>query len=123
MVKISINRFVSRRVEKARKEVEVSAQKLRKKTLKHLKEICLISARVAGGEVRHQRINGKMVRITLNQQRRWLRIAEQAAKTIKHIATNIDEQEIKAQLNELEKLLNETTHHTENIIGKKTNSL
>ena len=113
MVKISVNRFVSRRIDEARKEAEASTQKLRKKTLKHLKEIFLISARVAGGEVKHQRIHGKMVRITLNQQRRWLLVAGQAAKTIKHVANNIDEQEIKAQLNELEKLLNETTHHTQ----------
>ena len=125
MVKISVNRYVSRRVDKVRKEAEASTQKLRKKTLKHLKEIFLISARVAKGEVKQQRIHGKMVRITLNQRRRWLRIAEQAAKTIKNIATNIDEQEIKAQLNELEKLLNETTQHTtrKNSIVKKTKQL
>jgi arsenate reductase-like glutaredoxin family protein len=65
--------------------------------------------------VKHQIINGKMVCITLKQQRRWLHVAGQAAKTIKNVANNIDEQEIKAQLNELEKLLNETTHRTENI--------
>ena len=52
MVKISVNRFVSRRVEKVRKEVEVSTQKLRKKTLKHLEEISRTSARVAKDEIR-----------------------------------------------------------------------
>jgi len=109
MVKVSINRFVSSRVEKVRKEVEVTTQRLRKKTLKHLEDIFTMAARVARGEIKHQRIDGKMVQITLNQRRRWLRIAEQAAKTIENISTNIDEQEIKTQLNELERLLNETT--------------
>ncbi|RLI41101.1 hypothetical protein DRO59_07815 [Candidatus Bathyarchaeota archaeon] len=50
MVKVSVNRFVSRRVEKVRREVEVSAQRLRKKTLKHLEEIFATAARVARGE-------------------------------------------------------------------------
>ena len=116
MVKVSINRFVSSRVEKVRKEVEVTTQRLRKKTLKHLEEIFTTAARVAKGEIKHQRINGKMVRITLNQRRRWLRIAEQAAKTIKNIANNIDEQEIYIQLDKLAKLVNEanTKAETEN---------
>ena len=47
MVKISVNRFVSRRVEKVRKEVEVSTQRLREKTLKDLEEIFTMAARVA----------------------------------------------------------------------------
>ena len=116
MVKVSVNRFVSRRVEKARKEVEVSAQRIRKKTLKHLEDIFTTAARVAKGEIKHQRINGKMVRITLNQRRRWLRVAEQAAKTIKTIANNIDEQEIYIQLDKLARLVNEanTKAETEN---------
>jgi hypothetical protein len=71
-----------------------------------------MATRVAGDEVKHQRIDGKMVRITRNQQRRWLHVAAQAAKTIKTIATNINEKEIKAQLSELEKPLQETTHRT-----------
>ena len=107
LVKISVNRFVSRRVKKVRKEIEVSTQKLRKKTLKHLEEIFTMAARVAKGEIKHQRINGKMVRITLNQRRRWLRVAEQAAKTINNIATNIDEQESYIQLDKLARLVNE----------------
>lgn len=107
MVRISVNRYVSRRVEKIRKEVEVSTQRLREKTLKHLEEIFTMAARVAGDEVKHQRIDEKMVRITLNQQRRWLHVAGQAAKTIKNVATNIDEQEIYIQLEKLARLINE----------------
>ena len=113
MVKISVNRYVSRRIDEARKEAEASTQKLRKNTLKHLKEIFLISARVAGGEVKHQRIHGKMVRITLNQRRRWLLVAGQAAKTIKNVATNIDEQEIYIQLDKLARLVNEANTKAE----------
>jgi methionyl-tRNA synthetase len=113
LVKISINRFVSRRVENIRKEVEASTQRLRKKTLKHLEEIFTMAARVARGEIKHQRIDGRMVRITLNQRRRWLRVAEQSAKTINNIATNIDEQEIYIQLDKLARLVNEANTKAE----------
>ncbi|MDI6869729.1 MAG: hypothetical protein QMD88_09220 [Coprothermobacterota bacterium] len=105
MVKVSVNRFVLQRIENIRKEVENSIQRLRKKTLKHLEDIFTMAARVAKGEIKHQRIDGRMVRITLNQRRRWLRVAEQAAKTIKNIATNIDEQEIYIQLDKLARLV------------------
>ena len=113
MVKISVNRYVSRRVDKVRKEVEVSTQRLREKTLKHLEDIFRMAARVAGDEVKHQRIHGKMVRITLNQQRRWLLVAGQAAKTIKNVATNIDEKEIYVQLDKLARLVNEANPKAE----------
>jgi len=41
--------------------------------------------------------------------RRWLRVAEKAAKTIKNIANNIDEQEIYIKLDKLARLVNEQT--------------
>ena len=113
MVKVSINRYVSRRLQKAKEEVKEGTQRLRKKTIKHLEEIFRMAARVAGGEIRHQRIDGKMVRITLNQRRRWLLIAEQAAKTIVTISTNIDEKEIHAQLDKLARLINESRQKPE----------
>ena len=110
MVKVSINRFVSNRVEKVRREVETNIQRLRKNAIKHLKEIFTMAARVAGGQIKHQRIEGKMVRITLNQRRRWLRVAEQAAETIQKISTNINEKEIHNQLNKLAKLIDEASN-------------
>jgi methionyl-tRNA synthetase len=55
-----------------------------------------------------------MVRITLNQRRKWLRVAEQAAKTINNISTNIDEQEIYIQLDKLARLVNEANTKAEN---------
>jgi methionyl-tRNA synthetase len=72
-----------------------------------------MAARVAGDEVKHQRIDGKMVRITRNQQRRWLHVAAQAAKTIKTIANNIDEQKICIQLDKLARLVNEANTKAE----------
>jgi len=52
LVKISVNRFVSRCVEKIRKGIEASTQRLREKTLKHLEEIFTMAARVAKGEIK-----------------------------------------------------------------------
>jgi len=104
LVKISVNRFVLQRVQKAREEVEVTTQRLREKTIKHLEEIFRMASRVTRGEIKRQRIDGKMVRITLNQRQRWLHVAEQAVKTIIIISNNIDEQEIYIQLDKLAKL-------------------
>lgn len=104
LVKVSVNRFVSRRIEAIRKEVKDSTQRLRMRTLKDLEEIFRMAARVARGEVTHQRVNGKMVRISLKQRRRWLSLAAQTAKTMKSISSSFNEEEVQAQLNELERL-------------------
>jgi hypothetical protein len=107
MVKVSVNRFVSRRVETTRNQVKNGAQKLRKRTLQNLEQIFRTAARIAKGEIKHQRSNGKMVPITLNQRRRWARVAAHAAQTMNNVTSNIDEREINAQLDELEKLVKE----------------
>ena len=107
MVKVSVNRFVSSRVVTIRNEVNAEAQRLRERTLNKLEEIFKAAAKVAKGEIRHQRINGKMVPISLNQRQRWVRVAKHIALTMSSIASNLDEQEIHAQLDELERLINE----------------
>jgi hypothetical protein len=107
LVKVSVNRFVSSRVVTIRNEVEAETQRLRERTLNKLEEIFKVVAKVARGEIRHQRVNGKMVPIRLNQRRRWVRVAEHIARTMNSIASNIDEKEIHTQLNELQRLVNE----------------
>ena len=107
MVKVSVNRFISRRIKTVRNEIEAETQRLPKNTVNKLEEIFKVAAKVAMGGIRHQRINGKMAPISLNQRRRWARVAEQVAKTMNNIASNLDEKEIHGQLDELEKLVNE----------------
>jgi len=108
-VKVSVNRFVLLRIERTRKEVETSTQRLRNKTLKNLGEIFATASRVVNGQIKQQRINRRMVPITLTQRRRWLLVAGHTAQTMKKIADNFDEQEIKLQLDKLEKLIKEAT--------------
>jgi len=110
LVKISINRYITRRIDIIRKDVEKDIQRLRKKTLRNLEEIFTMSSHVARGEIKHQRINRKMVPITLRQKRRWLLIAGQTALIIKNTATKFNEQEINLQLNKLEKQVQKTTN-------------
>jgi hypothetical protein len=74
-----------------------------------LQEIFKVAAKLARGEIRRQRINGKMVPISLNQRQRWIRVADHIAKTMNSIGSNLDEREINLQLDELEKLVNEAT--------------
>ena len=109
MVKVSVNRYILRRVETIRKEVETSTQKLRCKTIKNLEEIFNATAKIARGETKHQRTNRKMAKVTLRQKRRWLLVAACAAKTIQKVASNLNEKEIEIQLNELEKLVKEAS--------------
>ena len=108
MVKVSINRYVSKRIETIKKEVKANTQRLRDKTLKNLEEIFTMAGKIARGKIGHQRIDGKMVPISLKQKRKWVRVAACVAQTMNKITSNIDEQEIYAQLNELERLINET---------------
>ena len=107
MVKVSVNRFVSSRIETIRNEVEAETRRLRKKTLNTLEETFKEAAKVARGKIRHQKINGKMVPINLKQRRRWVTVAKQIVITMNSITSNFDEQEIHNQLNKLEKLVNE----------------
>jgi len=108
-VKVSVNRFVLLRIERTRKEVETSTQRLRNKTLKNLGEIFATASRVVNGQIKQQRINRRMVPITLTQRRRWLLVAGHTAQTMKKIADNFDEKETKLQLDKLEKLIKEAT--------------
>jgi len=109
LVKVSVNRYVSYRIDTIRKNVEKDIQKIRRKALKNLEEIFMMSSRVTRGKIKHQRINGKMVPVILRQRRRWLLVAGQTALMIKSITTKFDEQEIDLQLNKLEKLVQEAT--------------
>lgn len=109
MVKISVNRYIHRRIEASRKEIETQAKKIRDRSIRNLEEVLNMAATMARGEIKHQRIRGKLIRVTLKQRKRWLRVAEQAAEAISNIATDIDEKEIYAQLDELERLINEAS--------------
>ena len=109
MVKVSPNRFVSNRVTAIRNEVKTGTRRLRNRTLSMLQETFKVAAKVARGEIRRQRINGKMVPISLNQRQRWVRVADHIAKMMNSIASNLDEREINHQLDELEKLVDEAT--------------
>ena len=107
LVKVSINRFVSSRIERIRNEVEAETQGLRNRTLDELEEIFREATKVIKGEIKHQRINGKMISISLNQRRRWMCVAQHIVLTMNSIACNFDERQIDTLLAELERLVNE----------------
>ena len=106
MVKVSVNRYAQTRIQKMQQNSEAELNKLRKALMKNLEEVFQTAGKIAKGKIQHQRINGKLVKITLPQRRKWLEIAEKTALTIQEIASNINEKELKAQLQELETLLN-----------------
>ncbi|PIU58878.1 hypothetical protein COS86_07200 [Candidatus Bathyarchaeota archaeon CG07_land_8_20_14_0_80_47_9] len=120
MVKVSVNRFVSRRIEMTRKEVKASTQKLRKTTLKNLGEIFRVAARVARGEIKHRRSDGKMVPISLNQRRKWVSVAACVAQIIGSVTSNLDERGIHVQLDQLDRLVNEANANPKDGKSKTT---
>jgi hypothetical protein len=85
--------------------METALNKLRRRMLKNLEEIFEMAGKIVKGEIKHQRMSGKMVKITMHQRRRWLLVAGQTAEIIQGMMENFDEKEIKAKLGELEKLL------------------
>ena len=105
MVKISVNRYVEKRIAETRREMETALNKLRRRMLKNLEEIFEMAGKIAKGEVKHQRVTGKMVKITIPQRRRWLLVAGQTAEIIKGVTENFNEKEIKTKLEKLENLL------------------
>ena len=64
MVKVSVDRFVLNRVETIRNEVEAEVHKLQIKTNIQLEEIFKVAAKVGKAQIKHQRIDGKLVLIS-----------------------------------------------------------
>lgn len=108
MVKVSVNRYAQTRIQKLKQKTQTELNKLRKTLMRDLEEIFRTAGKIVKGETKRQRINGKLVKITLPQRRRWLLVAQKTALVIRTVASNINEKELKAQLEELEMLLNAT---------------
>ena len=66
MAKVSVNTFVISCVTAIRNEVKIKTLRLRNRTSSMLEETFKVAAKVARGGIRHQRINGKTVPISLN---------------------------------------------------------
>jgi hypothetical protein len=105
LVKIPVNRYVEKRIAETMREMEAALNKLKRKMLKNLEEIFEIAGKIAKGEIKHQRVSGRMIKITIPQRRRWLLVAGQTTEIIKGMTENFNEKEIKTKLGELENLL------------------
>jgi len=62
LVKISVNRYVEKRIAETRREMETALNKLRRRMLKNLEEIFEMAGKIAKGEVKHQRLTGKWLK-------------------------------------------------------------
>ena len=69
MVKVSVNRYVLNRTAKTRNHIKTTFQKLRIKTIENLEEIFQTAGKIVKGETKHQRINGKLVKITYGKEK------------------------------------------------------
>jgi len=107
LVKVSVNRFVSTRVEAIKNYMEADIRRLRRRTFSRLGEVYDVAIKVARGRIGHQRINGKMTTIGLVQRKKWFHVAEHAALIMASIVSNLDEKEIRVRLNELKRAVDD----------------
>lgn len=105
--------MISTRVARLRERVELDTQRVRKNTLDSLEDIFNLAVSVAKGDVQTQKVGKSQVRLTLKQRQFWARIAAYVAQVMNSIAHGFDERDLDAQLDELERLVDEAQARTE----------
>ena len=106
--KISRKLMIARRVSELKQKLKVNTQDIRSKTIVNLEQLFDLAVSLANGKVKTQTEDGKAVKVTLKQRQMWARVAAYVAQIINSIASGFDERQIDLQLDELEKLVNET---------------
>lgn len=96
MVKISRNSMIKRRIADLKENIHVNTQRIREKTLNRLEELFDIAEGMA-----------KSKNVKMKQRQIWARIAAYIAQIMNSVALSFDERQIDADLDELERLVNE----------------
>jgi len=78
--------LVERRFERFLREFRLETQVLRRRLMGELESIFELASAIARGDVKTQVLDGRQVRISLSQRKRWARAAAQIAKIIHSIA-------------------------------------
>ena len=99
--------MISRRIRKLRLKLDVDTQRMRAGMLESLEQIFELASSLARGKVGTQTEEGETVKVTLNQRQAWARVAAYVAQTMNSIAEGFDERRIDAQLDKLERLIDE----------------
>jgi hypothetical protein len=92
--------LVERRFERFLREFRIETQELRRRLMGELESIFELASAIARGDVKTQVLDGRQVRISLSQRKRWARAAAQIAQIIHTIAEGFDEREIEDMLEE-----------------------
>jgi len=115
--KTSRKLMISRRVSQLKDSIAVDTQRIRGKALKRLEDLFDLAVTLAKGEVKTQTEEGKTETVTLKQRQLWARVAAYIAQIMNSVAEGFDERQIDADLDELERLVNEAKAKAK---GKKT---
>jgi hypothetical protein len=99
--------LVEKRFEKFLREFRIETQVLRRRLMGELEPIFELASAIARGDVKTQVLDGRQVRISLSQRKRWARAAAQIAQIIHTIAKGFDERELKDMLEEARRLIEE----------------
>jgi len=113
MPRTSRKRLIKKRLVELKKAIKIDTQRLRVKMLNGLEELFDLATAFAEGKIKTQVEEGKKVKVTLKQRQMWARVAAYIAQIMNSLAEGFDEREIDAQLEELERLVNEAKAKTE----------
>lgn len=69
MVKVSANRYARRRIEESVRETQMHMETLRRSLIKSMEEIFQLAGKIIRGEVRRQRVKGRIKPITRGRGR------------------------------------------------------
>jgi hypothetical protein len=81
--------LVERRFERFLREFRIETQGLRRRLVGELKSIFELASAIARGDVKTQVLDGRQVRISLSQRKRWARAASHIAQIIHSIARGL----------------------------------
>lgn len=99
--------MISRQVAELKEDAKHDIQQVRLKILNDLERIFNLTSELARGQVKTQTEGGKTERVTLRERKRWLLVAKKIAQKMNSNASKLDEDKINADLEELERLVNE----------------
>ena len=110
--------LVEKRFERFLREFRIETQELRRRLVGELKSIFELASAIARGDFKTQVVDGRQVRISLSQRKRWARAAAQIAQIIHTIAEGFDERGIEDMLEEARRLIEEARGGAEEHCGE-----
>lgn len=99
---------VERRICRLQHAVRVDTQDLRNKWISELDELFEMATSIAKGNVSQQQVGDKLQSITPKERQMWAQVAANIGMVMGNLSKGFDERQVDKDLDELERLLEET---------------